>query len=73
MHRTEGMVKTRMHRARIYQVRKSELLDIPQTLNVRMLNQFKNQLRRYGYEPVNGIIDDLFPVQGGCGVSLQNC
>jgi hypothetical protein len=48
-----------MNGSRIYQVRKSHLVNIPQTLVVRMGNYLQDQRVVDGNKTIDGVVDDL--------------
>ena len=60
----QGMVKTGMQCPRIHVMRKANLLDPPQTLEIRVLNQVENDAVRHRDKAVNGVIEDFVAWHG---------
>ena len=65
------MVKTRMERTRIDQVGKAQLLDMPQSLEVRVVNDTRYKGIRNAYEPVHRVIDNLYLPQSFLAFFIQ--
>ncbi len=58
MHTPQGMVKTGVMGSGIHQIRKPHLRNMPEPLEIRMLDQVKNQRVRYSNKSVNWIVKD---------------
>ena len=56
-------MKTGVQRAGIYQVGHAQLLDIPQTLKVRVFNQIEHQLGWYTDKSVNRVVYNFLFIQ----------
>jgi hypothetical protein len=63
VHSPQRVVKARMQSTRIHVLRQTQLLDSPEPLKVRMLNQIEQQLRWNCDESVNGIVENLLFVR----------
>ena len=63
MHGPQRVVKTGVQSAGINKIGEAKLPDAAQTLEIRVFNNFENQTRWNGDEPVNGIVEDFFLAQ----------
>jgi hypothetical protein len=59
MHGAQCVMKPRVVRPRIHQIRKAQLRNAPQSLKIGMFNQVENQLARQGDKTVNGVVKDF--------------
>jgi len=63
MHCTDNMLKPRVQRSRVHQMRHANLLNKAQPLDKGMLDQIKNESRRDAYKSVHRVIYYLLLVQ----------
>ena len=63
VHSAQCMMKTGMQSAGIDQMSHPQLFDMAQPLDVRMLDQIKDKIRRNGNETIDRIINNFFLVQ----------
>ena len=75
VHGAQRMVEARVQRSGVDQVRKTELLDVTQTLEPGMVDQPQHHRMGHGDEPVDGVVQDLAAAsQGlvlGCWLSVE--
>ena len=65
VHRTDGMMKTRMQGTRINHVGHAELLDPSQALKPWVFYQVEQKLMADRYEAINGIVKDFSAIERG--------
>ena len=63
MHGTQRMMETRMQRPGVNHLRKAQLLNAAQALEVGMVDDVEQELRRNCYKAVNRVVEDFFLVQ----------
>jgi hypothetical protein len=60
MHGADGVMKARMQRTGINQVRQSQLFYPPEPLEIPVLDQIENQVILYRDKPVNRVVQNFF-------------